>query len=75
MAQAEELAMETLGEVAEVFPEIFEDEEFLDDDGRKDKQKKKKGRTVVFDDKTGETFVVRKRRRPKDMWTDFGEEF
>ena len=76
-AQAEELVMETLGEVAEVFPEIFEDEEFLDDDddGRKDKRKKKKGRTVVFDEKTGETFVVRKRRRHKDMWTDFDEEF
>jgi N utilization substance protein A len=74
-AQAEELAMETLGEVAEVFPEAF-DEEFLDDeDDRRDKRRKKKGRTMVFDDKTGETFVVRKRRRPKDMWTDFDEEF
>jgi N utilization substance protein A len=76
-AQAEELVMETFGEVVEVFPEVFEDEEFLDDDddGQKDKRKKKKGRTMVFDDKTGETFVVRKRRRHKDMWTDFDEEF
>ena len=74
-AQAEELAMETLGEVAEVFPEVF-DEEFLDDeDDRRDKRRKKKGRTMVYDDKTGETFVMRKRRRPKDMWTDFDEEF
>jgi len=79
VAQAEELALETLGEVAEVFPEVFEDEEFLDDDddddGRKGGRKKKKGRTVVFDDKTGETFVVRKRRRHKDVWVDFDEEF
>jgi N utilization substance protein A len=77
-AQAEELVMETFGEVAEVFPEVFEDEDFLDDDddGRKGRRsKKKKGRTMVYDDKTGETFVVRKRRRPKDMWTDFDEEF
>jgi N utilization substance protein A len=76
-AQADELAIEALGEVAEVFPEVFEDEEFLDDDddGRKDRRKKKKGRAMVFDDKTGETFVMRKRRRHKDMWTDFDEEF
>lgn len=76
-AQAEEPVVETLGEAAEVFTAVFEDEEFLDDDddGRKDRQKKKKGRTVVFDDKTGETFVVRKRRRPKDLWADFDEEF
>jgi len=51
--------------------------EFLDDDEdeRKDRQKKKKGRTMVFDDKTGETFVMRKRRRHKDVWADFDEEF
>ncbi|MFN2283258.1 MAG: transcription termination factor NusA [Anaerolineae bacterium] len=77
-AQAEELVMETFDEVVEVFPEVFEDEDFLDDDddGRKGKRrKKKKGRTVVYDDKTGETFVVRKRRRHKDVWTDFDQEF
>jgi len=74
--QAEELLTETFDEVVEVFPEVFEDEDFLDDDddGRKGRRKKK-GRTVVYDDKTGETFVVRKRRRGKDMWVDFGEEF
>ncbi len=77
VAQAEDLAVETLGEVAEVFAEVFEDEEFLDDDDdeRKDKRKKKKGRAMVFDDKTGETFVVRKRRGHKDLWADFDEEF
>ena len=75
--QAEELALETFSEVAEVFPEVFADEEFLDDDDdeRKDQRKKKKGRTMVFDDKTGETFVMRKRRRHKDVWADFDEEF
>jgi len=77
VTQAEDLAVETFGEVAEVFAEVFEDEEFLDedDDGRKDRRKKKKGRAVVFDDKTGETFVVRKRRGHKDLWADFDEEF
>ncbi len=76
-AQAEGLVVETLGEAAEVFAAVFEDEEFLDDDEdeRKDKRKKKKGRTMVFDDKTGETFVMRKRRRHKDLWADFDEEF
>jgi N utilization substance protein A len=60
---------------AESFVGVFEDDELLDeDDDRKDKRKKKKGRTVVFDDKTGETFVVRKRRR-KDGWEEFGDEF
>lgn len=78
VTQAEDLAVETLGEVAEVFAEVFEDEEFLDeddDDGRKDRRKKKKGRAMVYDDKTGETFVMRKRRRHKDLWADFDEEF
>ncbi len=77
VTQAEDVAVETFGEVAEVFAEIFEDEEFLDEDegGRRDKRKKKKGRAMVFDDKTGETFVMRKRRRHKDMWEDFDEEF
>jgi len=77
-AQAEGPVMEPLGEAAEVFAAVFEDEEFLDeddDDGRKDKRKKKKGRAMVFDDKTGETFVMRKRKRPKDLWADFDEEF
>ncbi len=60
----------------ENYADIFEDEEFLEDEeDRKGKRKKKKGRPIVFDDKTGETFVVRKRRRHKDMWEDFSDEF
>lgn len=74
--QAEELVEETFSEVAEVFPDMFEDEEFLDgEDEQRDRRKKKKGRAVVYDDKTGETFVMRKRRRHKDVWADFDEEF
>ena len=68
-------APEAVTEVIEDFTAAFSDDEQFDDDGPKGRGGKKKGRTVVYDDKTGETFVVRKRRRQKDIWQDFGEEF
>jgi N utilization substance protein A len=68
-------APEAITEIIEDFTEAFGDDDTFDDDGPKGRRGKKKGRTVVFDDKTGETFVVRKRRRrQKDIWQDFGDE-
>ena len=55
----------------------YEDtDEELSPEGAADKEKgrkkrRKKGRAMVYDDSTGETFVVRSRRR-KDTWDEFG---
>ncbi len=44
---------------------------------KKSKKKKKKGksrgRTIIYDDEAGETFVVRKRRRSKDIWDEYDD--
>ncbi len=44
---------------------------------KKSKKKKKKGksrgRTIIYDEEAGETFVVRKRRRSKDLWDEYDD--
>ena len=67
----------TIAGLVENFTETFEDEEPLEAEAQtKKRSKKKKGRTVVYDDKTGETFVVRKRRRShKGAWEEFDDDF
>jgi len=53
-----------------------EDEDFEDDASSSEKRRKrKKGRTVLYDDERGETFVVRKRRRGRDAWNEYGDDF
>ena len=38
--------------------------------------RKQRRRQVVYDDSTGQTFVVRKHRRPSsDTWTDYSEDY
>ncbi len=78
-AEASALAPEVLGEVAEVY-ETLEDEEEFDEDHQptgKKRRKHRKDRTVVFDDKTGETFVMRKHRRRQqtDVWDEYGGDY
>ncbi|MBN2002481.1 MAG: transcription termination/antitermination protein NusA [Anaerolineae bacterium] len=68
-----------LVEVPEVF-EAFEEEEDFEDDRQpagKKRRKHRKDRTVVFDDKTGETFVMRKhrRRQQSDVWDEYGGDY
>ncbi len=82
-----EIAAEAATEVP-FKPEAFEipteefafeedEEEGLDEDRQhsKKRQKRKKGRAMVFDDKTGKTVVVRKHRRHSDLWSEYGEDF
>ncbi len=55
-----------------------EEEEPLFEDrgsGRRPRKGKKRRRTVVYDDATGETFVVRRHRRSSDGWDEYGEEY
>lgn len=54
-----------------------DEEEGLDEDPQRSKkrQKRKKGRAMVFDDKTGKTVVVRKHRRGSDLWSDYEDDF
>ena len=59
-----------------VFDEAEEPE--LEEPGQDQKRGKgrKRRRTVVFDDTTGETFVVRKRRgRTTEGWDEYSEDF
>lgn len=61
--------------LVENFDETFEEED-LEDTSKTKKRKKKKGRAVVYDEETGETFVVRKRRRShKDVWENYGDDY
>ncbi len=70
-----------IADVAEVYSYEESDEEYEDEDdfskpGEKRKRRKKKGRTIVFDEESGETFTVHKRRRSQrfeDMWEDYIE--
>lgn len=88
MAVAPEPGVEIEPEAAASFsPKAFEipveafvfdeEEEGLDEDHQRSKkqQKRKKGRAIVFDDKTGSTVVVHKHRRHSDVWDDYGEDF
>ncbi|HNT74614.1 MAG TPA: transcription termination factor NusA [Anaerolineae bacterium] len=54
-----------------------DEEEGLDEDRQRSKkqQKRKKGRAMVFDDKTGKTVVVRKHRRHTDVWSEYEDDF
>ncbi|MBN1261886.1 MAG: hypothetical protein JXB35_14505, partial [Anaerolineae bacterium] len=61
------------------FDEFEEEEgdEFRKGSDHRDKdrsKRKRRDRALVYDDESGETFVVRKRRRggARDMWDDYG---
>lgn len=67
---------EAFAVLVEDLDETFEDEETPEVSTQGKKRRKKKGRAVVYDEETGETFVVRKRRRShKDAWEDFDDDF
>jgi len=55
--------------------EEFEDEDELDGDqtesGKKGKQQSRRRRALVFDEDTGETYAVRRRRRTPGSWDDY----
>ncbi|MGC9467369.1 MAG: hypothetical protein ACP5HS_02140, partial [Anaerolineae bacterium] len=68
---------ELVGDLDEI---VYEDEEEVELGDRSPTQKRRKGRkqrrrTIVYDDATGETFVVRKRRRGQDAWDEYGEDY
>jgi hypothetical protein len=54
----------------------YEDDEEMEGSDRKKGKGRKRRRTVVFDDTTGETYVVRKRRgRSTDGWDEYSEDY
>jgi hypothetical protein len=61
-----------------VYDEYDEDEDWEDiegegDDEKHGRRKKKPKRTILYDEETGETYTVRKRRqgRSYDLWEDY----
>lgn len=51
------------------------EKEVTDTPSRGRREKKQRRRTVVYDDASGETFVVRKRRGGSDSWEDYNEDY
>ena len=70
--------LEIVGDLGEALFEEPEEEEELDDAGQSRGKRKgrKRRRTVVYDDATGETFVMRRHRsRTTESWDEYGEDF
>ncbi len=72
-------ALDFVGDLDEV---VYEDDEevALEELGETPGSRKKRGkrgrrRTVVYDEASGETIVVRRHRRNQDAWDEYGEEF
>ncbi|MGC9399989.1 MAG: transcription termination factor NusA [Anaerolineae bacterium] len=62
--------------VYDEYEEEDEWEELEEPDGKKKRRRKKKPkRTILYDEETGETYTVRRRRqnRPYDLWEDYRE--
>ncbi len=59
----------------EDYETVEDEEEFEQEDTSKKQRNRKKRRTVLYDEERDETFVVRKRRRHKDVWDEYGDGF
>ncbi len=81
---SEETALEVDSSGDEGFAASLDDVAFADEDDEEDADisesgerqgKKRRQRTVMFDDASGETFVVRKHRAGSDSWDEYSEDF
>lgn len=65
-------------EIVEDYSDVVEEEEESTEEQRpQDRQRrsKQRRRAVLLDEKTGETYVVRKHRRGQDAWDDLSDDF
>jgi N utilization substance protein A len=81
---SEETALEVDSSGDEGFTASLDDVAFADEDDEEDADisesgerqgKKRRRRTVMFDDASGETFVVRKHRTGSDSWDEYSEDY
>jgi N utilization substance protein A len=78
--EEEDFDADIFAQAVEMYTEIYEDQEELTEEPelpepKKKKRQRRKPRTVVYDEESGETFVIRKRRHGAERWEEYGEDF